>query len=200
LDHWNLRLLTVSYSKEDDVVLELFGRTDGGQSITVRYHGFKPYFYLVTPPSGIVSELKADSMVISVDDVELLHDGRKRKCARVTIKYPWLVPDYRKTYGSQCQVLAADIPFGHRFMYDLDLGGCIRVSGKEVQNSKYSTDLVVDAERIETIEPFKPPLKIFSFDIENSIRDKNILTICCAISDGETLTHESLVGDESASP
>ena len=81
-------------------------------------------------------------------------------------------------------------------MYDLDLGGCIRVSGKEVQNSKYSTDLVVDAERIETIEPFKPPLKIFSFDIENSIRDKNILTICCAISDGETLTHESLVGDE----
>jgi DNA polymerase I len=85
-------------------------------------------------------------------------------------------------------------------MYDLDLGGCIRVSGKEVQNSKYSTDLVVDAERIETIEPFKPPLKIFSFDIENSIRDKNILTICCAISDGETLTHESLVGDESASP
>lgn len=193
---WNVRLLTASYSKEDDVVIELFGRTDNGQSITVRYQGFKPYFYLVTPPSGIVSELKADAMVISVDEVELLHDGRNRKCAKVTIKYPWMVPDYRKTYGSQCQVLAADIPFHHRFMYDLDLGSCVRVSGEQIQHNKYTTDLVVDAKKLETIEPFKPNLKILSFDIENSIKNKNILTICCAISDGENMTHESLVGDE----
>lgn len=196
MGQWNVRLLTVSYSKEDDVVVELFGRTDNDQSIAIRYLGFKPYFYLVTPPSGIVSELKADSMVLSVDDVELFHEGRNRKCVRVTIKYPWMVPDYRKTYGSQCQVLAADIPFGHRFMYDLDLGSCIGVSGEQVQHSKYTTDLVVEASELETIEPFKPHLKIFSFDIENSIKNKNILTICCAISSGENITHESLVGDE----
>ena len=54
MGEWNVRLLTASYSKEDDVVVELFGRTDDDRSIAVRYHGFKPYFYLVTPPSGIV--------------------------------------------------------------------------------------------------------------------------------------------------
>ncbi len=196
MGEWNVRLLTASYSKEDEVIIELFGRTDDGRSIVVRYHGFKPYFYLVSPPSGIISELKADPMVISVEDVDLFHHEKSRKCAKVTISYPWLVPDYRKTYGSQCQVLAADIPFGHRFMYDLDLGGCIRVVGKEIQHSKYTTDLIVDAEELKTISPFMPDLKIFSFDIENSIKDKNILTICCAISEGDTITHESLVGDE----
>ncbi|MCK5309531.1 MAG: DNA polymerase II, partial [Thermoplasmata archaeon] len=178
MNSWNVRLLTVSYSKEDDVIVELFGRTDDNQSITVRYQGFKPYFYLVTPPSGIVSELKADSMVVSVDDVELFHEGRNRKCVKATIKYPWMVPDYRKTYGSQCQVLAADIPFHHRFMYDLDLGSCVQVTGEQIQHNKYTTELVVDAQSLETIEPFKPSLKILSFDIENSIKNKDILTIC----------------------
>ena len=196
MGEWDIRLLTASYSKEDEVVIELYGRTDKGESIVVRYHGFRPYFHLITPPSGIVAELKADPMVISVDEISLFHDGKDRKCAKVTIKYPWMVPDYRKTYGSQCQVLAADIPFGHRFMYDMDLGGCIRVKGEEIDNIKYTTDIVVEAQSLETIEPFKPDLKILSFDIENSIKTNEILTICCAISQDGEMTHESLVGDE----
>jgi len=195
---WNVRLLTVSYSKEDEVVVELYGRTDKNQSITVRYKGFKPYFFLVTPPSGIVSELKASDNVISVDDVELLHDGQMRRCKKITIKYPWMVPDYRKAYGSQCMVLAADIPFGHRFIYDFDLGGCIRVTGKKLDMEKYSTDLVVEASKFENVEPFKPQLKIMSFDLENSIKTNEILTICCAISNGEQIIYESLVGEERA--
>jgi DNA polymerase I len=195
---WNVRLLTASYSKEEDVVVELYGKTDKNQSITVRYKGFKPYFFLVTPPSGIVSELKASDNVISVEDVELLHDGQMRRCKKVTIKYPWLVPDYRKAYGSQCRILAADIPFGHRFIYDFDLGGCIRVTGKRLDMEKYSTDLVVEASKFENIEPFKPRLKIMSFDLENSIKTNEILTICCAISDGGDIAYESLAGDERA--
>lgn len=196
MTHWNVRLLTASYSKEDDVVVELYGKTDKNQSITVRYKGFKPYFFLVTPPSGIVSELKAKDDVISVEDVELLHDGQMRRCKKVTIKYPWLVPEYRKAYGSHCLVLAADIPFGHRFIYDFDLGGCIKVTGKKLDMEKYSTDIVVEASKFENIEPFKPQLKIMSFDLENSIKTNEILTICCAISDGDAITYESLVSDE----
>ena len=196
---WNVRLLTASYSREDEVVVELFGRTDKDQSITVRYRGFKPYFYLVTPPSGIVAELKASDNVISVEDAELLHDGQQRRCKKVTIKYPWLVPDYRKAYGSQCRVLAADIPFHHRFMYDLDLGGCVKVTGTKQEKGKYTTDLVVDATGFKNIDPFKPALKILSFDLENSIKTNEILTICCAISDGRGDTvFESLVGEERA--
>ncbi len=193
---WNVRLLTASYSKEDDVVVELYGRTDKNQSIAVRYRGFKPYFYLVAPPSGIVAELKANANVISVEDVQLLHDGQDRPCKKITIKYPWLVPDFRKAYGSQCRVLAADIPFHHRFMYDLDLGGCIRVTGKKQEQGKYTTDLVVEASGFKNIEPFKPCLKILSFDLENSIKTNEILTICCAVSDGSGIVYESLVGEE----
>ncbi|MDD4307342.1 MAG: DNA polymerase domain-containing protein [Thermoplasmata archaeon] len=193
---WNVRILTASYSREEEVVVELYGRTDKNQSITIRYLGFKPYFFLVTPPSGIVAELKASANVISVEDAELLHDGQMRRCKKVTIKYPWLVPDYRKAYGSQCRILAADIPFHHRFMYDLDLGGCVKVTGKKIENGKYSTDLVVEATGFKDIEPFKPPLKILSFDLENSIKTNEILTICCAISDGGEIVRESLVSDE----
>jgi len=189
-------LLTASYSREEDVVVELYGRTDKDQSITVRYRGFKPYFYLVAPPSGIVAELKANANVISIEDVQLFHDGQDRPCKKVTIKYPWLVPDFRKSYGSHCRVLAADIPFHHRFMYDMDLGGCVRVTGKKLEQGKYTTDLVVEASSFKNIEPFKPRLKILSFDLENSIKTNEILTICCAVSGGDAITYESLVGDE----
>ncbi|MDO9537291.1 MAG: DNA polymerase domain-containing protein [Thermoplasmata archaeon] len=193
---WNVRLLTASYSKEEDVVVEIYGKTDKNQSITVRYHGFKPYFFLVAPPSGIVAELKASDNVISVEDVELFHDGQDRCCKKVIIKYPWMVPDFRKAYASHCMVLAADIPFHHRFMYDLDLGGCVKVTGKKLEQGKYTTDLVVEASGFKNIDAFKPALKILSFDLENSIKTNEILTICCAISDGESIIHESLVGDE----
>ncbi|MFO7619281.1 MAG: DNA polymerase domain-containing protein [Thermoplasmata archaeon] len=193
---WNVRILTVSYSKEDDVVIEIFGRTDKDKSITVRCRGFKPYFYLVTPPSGIVSELKASDNVVSVEDATLFHDGRDRACKKVTIKYPWMVPDFRKAYASHCQVLAADIPFGHRFMYDMDLSGCVRVTGKKLDMDKYTTEVVVEASKFENIEPFKPKLKVLSFDLENSIKTNEILTICCAITQGGDIIHESLVGDE----
>ncbi|MFO7618518.1 MAG: DNA polymerase domain-containing protein [Thermoplasmata archaeon] len=193
---WNVRILAVSYTKEDDVVIEMFGRTDKGKSITVRYLGFKPYFFLVTPSSGIVAELKANANVISVEEVQLFHDGRDRACKKITIRYPWLVPDFRKAYGSHCRVLAADIPFHHRFMYDLDLGSCVRVTGKKVEIEKYTTELVVEASKFENIEPFKPAMKILSFDLENSIKTEEILTICCAISDGSDIIRESLVGDE----
>lgn len=193
---WNVRILTASYSKEEDVVVELYGRTDKNESITVRHKGFKPYFYLVAPPSGVVSELRARGDVISVEDVQLFHDGKDRPCKKVTIKYPWLVPDFRKAYASHCMVLAADIPFGHRFMYDLDLGACVRVTGKKVKMDKYTTTLVVEAESFADIEPFRPALRILSFDLENSIKTNEILTICCATSDGGEVRSDCLVGDE----
>jgi DNA polymerase I len=193
---WKVRLLTASYTKEGDVVLELFGRTDKNKSITVRYEGFKPYFFLVEPSSGVISGLKGDETVISVEDTELYQDGALRRCAKVTIKYPWMVPEYRKKYGTSTKVLAADIPFHHRFIYDLDLTSCVRVFGEELSDQNYTTDIAVRAERFENIEPFKPPLKVLSFDIENSIRTSEILTICCATSSGKRITRKSIVGDE----
>lgn len=192
---WDVRLLTASYSRED-VVVELFGRTDMDQSITVRYEGFKPYFYLVEPTSGLLSDLKRDEQILDVKEAELFHDGRNRKCVKVTIRHPWKVPEYRQKYGSSASVLAADIPFAHRFMYDMDLSACVRVHGEELKTDRYTTDLVVKAEKFENIEPFKPNLKILSFDVENSIKTNEIYTICCAISKGKKITKKAIASDE----
>lgn len=196
---WNVRLLTASYSRGNDVVIELYGRTDRGKSITVRYEGFKPYFYLVEPNTGAISELKSDDIVLGVEDVELFYDGVGRRCSKITIRYPWMVPDYRKRYSHHSRaVLAADIPFAHRFIYDFDLGGCFTVEGDVVDTEIYTTDIVVNARRFSKVDPFKPGLKILSFDIENSIQHKTIYTICGAISEPgkKKLKYFSLYGDE----
>ena len=195
---WKVRLLTASYSRMDDVTVELFGKTDDGRSITVRYRGFKPYFYLVEPPSGILADLRGDDIVLNVeDDIELFYNGGPRRCAKITIKYPWMVPDYRKRFGPPT-VLAADIPFHHRFIYDMDLGSCFEVIGEEVDGSNYTTDIVVEASEFKDTEAFKPDLKILSFDIENSIATKEIYTICYSLTGGgsDKITNHSLAGTE----
>ncbi len=194
---WNVRLLTASYQTEG-VVVELFGRTDKGKSITVRYQGFLPYFHLVEPSSGAVAELKRDDIVMAVEETKLWYDGNDRRCYKVTIKYPWMVPDYRKRFGppQSKAVLAADIPFHHRFIYDFDLASCFKVSGEKVDTGLYTTDIVVNAEKFENIEPFKPDLKILSFDIENSIQTSEIFTICCAVSKGKKIRRVSFADDE----
>lgn len=192
---WNVRLITASYSR-DGVVIELFGRTDKNKSITVRYEGFKPYFFIIEPTSGVTDALKHDEIVISVEEAELFHDGQVRRCEKVTMKYPWLVPEYRQKYATSTNVLAADIPFHHRFIYDMDLGSCFKVLGEEIKNDKYTTDIVVNAEKFENIEPFSPKLKILSFDIENSIQTNEIYTICCAITTGKRIKKISITDDE----
>jgi len=85
--------------------------------------------------------------------------------------------------------VACDIPFHLRFIYDYDLSSCVRISGDIEYDSKildkYSTDIVINAKEFEEILPFDIPLKIFSYDIENSIETGVIYCICCAIRDGD---------------
>jgi DNA polymerase I len=196
---WDLRLLTASYRREGPEelpVIQLFGRTPEGKSVVAEYWGFEPYFYCIEPSPELVAILQQDSEVRRLEPVELEVEGRKRRCFRVVLKHPWRTPEVRqrcKARGSE--ILAADIPFGQRFMFDLDLGACVRVHGEQVQGT-YTTDLVVRAERFENIEAFSPQLKIVSFDVEQSIRDGKILVVGLAWRvDGE-LRHRSLLGDE----
>ena len=195
--HWDIRLLTASYSREEDgVVVELYGKTRDGKSIVARYNGFKPYFYLVEPPSTILEKFSQDPEIYKMEEVELWHKGKIRKCVKVTLHSPWKTPRYRREALEFCDVLAADIPFHQRFIYDFDLGSCIRVYGEEGDKGKYTTELVVNADRFENIEDFKPPLKILSFDIENSMKNGRIFTIGIAIWENGEIRKESIEGDE----
>jgi DNA polymerase I len=205
LGQWDVRLLTVSYRRveDDQIAIEMYGKTRDGESITVRYVGFKPYFHVLEPTSDIVELLKKDPNVLEVRSIELFHKGSVHKAAEVVIKFPWMVPDFRNKLKTNFEILAADIPFHNRFIYDFDLGACVRVYGQESDKSNYTTDIVVkmdkvdDRPKFEDIPAFNPNLKILAFDLENSIKDNHIYTICYAIREhGKLSCAEPIFGDE----
>jgi len=132
LGSWNVRLLTASYRRveNDQLAIEMYGKTDDGRSITVRYIGFEPYFHLLRPTTSIIEELKKDPDVRRVESMELFHRGETLPALKIVVKFPWLGPDFRTRLKKNFDVLAADIPFHHRFIYDMDMGSCIRVQGE----------------------------------------------------------------------
>ncbi len=203
---YEVRILTASYRREppegpEDIqepVIQLFGRTRDGRSIAVEYSGFKPHFSIVEPSQSLRGLFGRDKQVAALEDVTLEVDGKPTPCLRVVLRQPWKTPEYRekaRSYGSM--PLEADIPFQHRFIYDKDLGAAVRVHGREVDSSgKYTTELFVVADGFEPCDPFRPALRILSFDIENSIRDGHIFCIGIAYRDNGVIRTSILTGEE----
>jgi DNA polymerase I len=198
---WDIRLIGASYKKmQDDLAIHLYGKTRDGKSVAAKYSGFEPYFFYVEPDSEslrkqIADMLENDDRVRRLEDAELLYKGEMRKCRRVVATFPWLVPDIRKTIMPSTVVLAADIPFHFRFVYDMDIGSCVRVIGEELEDKSYRTDVVVRAERFEPIKPFHPKLTILSFDVETSLKEPRIFCICCVVKRGDKLEGRHFPGD-----
>ena len=203
---FDVRIITASYRREpvdgpeepQVPVIQLFGRTREGKSIAVEYSGFKPYFFVVAPPQALRGAFARDKQVVSFEDVTLEVEGRLTPCARVTLRQPWKTPEYRekaRKFGST--PLEADIPFQHRFIYDMDLGAAVRVVGTPADPAgRYTTELFVVAERFEPCDPFRPALRILSFDIENSIRDGHIFCIGVAYREDGEIKTRILTGNE----
>jgi len=203
---FDVRIITASYRREpvdgpeepQVPVIQLFGRTREGKSIAVEYSGFKPYFFVIAPPQALRGAFARDKQVVSFEDVTLEVEGRLTPCARVTLRQPWKTPEYRekaRKFGST--PLEADIPFQHRFIYDMDLGAAVRIIGTPADPAgRYTTELFVVAERFEPCDPFRPALRILSFDIENSIRDGHIFCIGVAYREGGEIKTRILTGNE----
>jgi DNA polymerase I len=197
MENWDVRIFTGSYVVEDGrPVVELFGKTKEDRSITVRYKGFLPYFHVMGPKDEVKKILGEDPEILGVEDITLFHDGSDKAATKVTIRIPADVPRYRSKFIPQYKVMAADIPFQHRFIYDMDLGSCVRVFGDVVDSEHFTTDLVVEVAKFEDCEPFKPNLKIFSFDIENSMKDGHIFTICCVVKFKDEVKEIRIKGEE----
>ncbi|HZY70321.1 MAG TPA: DNA polymerase domain-containing protein [Thermoplasmata archaeon] len=192
----DLFLLAGSYrAVEDGVVLELYGRTREGESVVARYYGFRPYFVLSKPTEDDRKRLKEDPQVKEVTELETWVAGGTRPAIKVTVTNPWTVPEYRERYrksGDDASVLACDIPFVHRFLYDKGLGLTIHFEAEdeaEAVRDLYSVQRVVrvvhDAERdILPASAFRPRLTVLSFDIENAIKERTIFTICGVVTRG----------------
>src|SRR2546425_1255677 len=203
---YDVRIITASYRREPRngpeqaqlPVIQLFGRTRDGQSITIEYSGFQPYFFVVEPPQSLRGAFGRDSQVVKLEDVTLQFEGKPTPCARVVLRQPWKTPEYRekaRRYGST--PLEADIPFQHRFIYDMDLGAAVRVHGKEADPAgRYTTDLFLIADRFEACDPFRPALRVLSFDIENSITDGHIFCIGIAYREAGEIKTLVLQGSE----
>lgn len=198
-DSWDVRMLTASYRRDgpqEEPVIEIFGRTKDDRSITIEYWGFLPYFYCIEPTQALLSALLHDPEIVRIENVELEVAGAKRACGKVLMHHPWKTPEYRercRKFGSD--VLAADIPFAHRFIFDIDLPSCFRVFGESTKG-RYTTELVVKAERFESIEPFSPRLRILSFDIENTMKDPKLLCLGLAWREKGELKTDILSGSE----
>lgn len=195
---WDVRILCSSYSsKNNEAVIELYGKTREGKSITVLYRGFHTYFFIVDPAESLAAQMRKDPDVVEIIEDTLLVRGAPRPVLKVVIKYPWLMSDFTNRLRSKYQLLGTDIPFQDRFVYDMDLGSCVRICGKEVE-SDYRTDITAEMESAESIDSFDPGLKILSFDIENSIKHECLYTICTTVSDSEGIRDcDSAVGTES---
>ena len=196
MGRWDVRLLAATYRRveNDQLSIEMYGTCDDGRSITVRYTGFEPYFDVVEPTPAVLEQLRSDPDVRRLEEISIFYKGKLRPSAKVYVRFPWLVPDFRSRLRRDFDVLAADIPFHHRFLYDFDMHACIRVYGKEGVGEQ-RTDLIVDMEKVEgtnaphfeNLPPFNPDLKVLSFDVENAIKDGTILTICYVIREGGEL-------------
>ncbi|MCI4367834.1 MAG: DNA polymerase II, partial [Thermoplasmata archaeon] len=190
LETVDLFLLGGSYrALGNEVVVELYGKTRQGDSLVARYYGFQPYFVLTDPTDEVRARLKSEPQVLRVDEISTWLNGAAHAALKVTVQAPWTVPDFRERYrrpGDENSVLACDIPFIHRFLYDKGLGLTIQFEAEDESPEvarTYSTKRVVkvvtsDGKDIRATDPFRPPLTILSFDIENAIRERTIFTIC----------------------
>ncbi|TLZ86510.1 MAG: DNA polymerase II, partial [Methanobacteriota archaeon] len=108
---YDVRIITASYRREPRngpeqaqlPVIQLFGRTREGKSITIEYSGFQPYFFVVEPPQSLRGAFGRDSQVVKLEDVTLQFEGKPTPCARVVLRQPWKTPEYRekaRRYGS----------------------------------------------------------------------------------------------------
>ena len=150
-------------------IVYLYGTTKTGEAIAVRTPPLRPYFQVVEATEGIKKRLEKDDNVESIETEELWVDGGFRNCTRVYTKTPdnlYKLKEWLK--NNDLQLLAHDIPFHSRYLYDNDIGGCVSFEGSEVKNHNFTCKLI-EATSIKECSDFESDFKILSFDIENSI-------------------------------
>lgn len=195
---WDVRLISASYSSDSEGTpyIELFGKTRERRSITLAVYGFQPYFYIVDPLPATEDGLKEDDQVACLEHKQLEYKGTEHDTLKITLKSPWMVSSYKNRLMSNYRVLAGDIQYQDRYIYDTDMGSCIRATGEEC-DLPYDTDLVVKMTSFENIDSFDPRLRYLSFDIENSITEQTIYCICTKVEEnGEFTTPDPIYGDE----
>ena len=170
-----------------DPIIEITGRTSKGESIVMIERGFKPYLHISNPSENIREDLnvkKLEGRVLDIEEIELKKGLETHPALKVTVKSPSEVKPIRDKIIKEepgSRIYAADILFRLRYLYDNDMGSCIRIKGEPIDPDQWTADLVMELISFENIQPFNVDLIIMSFDIENSIKTGEIYMIGCVL-------------------
>jgi DNA polymerase I len=170
------QLLDCDYVQlEDKPVVRLFGKTLDGKTVCVFFEGFKPYFYVLPRERQKAVEFLRKSFPADVEAIEetsrylpIGFNTQKTQLLKVTLRNPARVPEVREAIPD-AQTFEADILFRYRFMADHGLNGMgwYRAHGSAIQTDIVTTQLKLNADRIEPVEiTADPKLRFLSFDIE----------------------------------
>jgi DNA polymerase I len=227
----DLRIISATYktTPEEDIVVEVYGKARDGRSVVLRDEirgadlAKRPYCFIINPGEGLAAALRSRREVLDVQEAPVFHRGEVRPALRVAVRIPKHVKQLRDEFGGRFEFAAADILFYLRYIYDLDLAACVRATGEiSPRRGDYSADVVMDVKRYEDVQAFSPPLRVLSFDLENSLKNintnkaeyipedaldedleseeffnKRILTVCAVVTEGpRTLASARLHGNE----
>lgn len=165
------------YDRSGYPVVQLFGVSDGGDSVICRVSGFRPYFY--ASAHDIISAAEAvRTLGLDVETVEryepIGYQSKPSKMLKIIAKDPKSVRELRervKEISSVKAVYETDILFKNRFLIDTGLGGMawVRVPEGERYEMRDRRRFIVDIP-MEKLAPedleSTAPLRFMTFDIE----------------------------------
>ena len=173
-----------TYDSEHKPLVQLFGTTPEGQSVTVKAAGFRPYFY-ARAAEGCLDKAADDLRALGLE-VELIerfepigYQKAPKKMLRITAVDPKEVRSLRERVRSLPGIRAVyetDILFKNRFLIDKSLGGMGWVEApapewtkrQDSGSTQWGRNLPpVDVGSIRPVErEGNAPLRFMSFDIE----------------------------------
>ena len=141
-------------SKSPSTVLELFGRSEQGESLCVLVHGLRPTFEIsplmawtegMEIPDHVnqrLANVREMDDVIDVTGPELkLTDLGQRPIWTVTVRQPFVVPSLRKALSKQSwQIYSGDIPFLNRLFLDQGIGMHLAVQGEIIDRREHQDE------------------------------------------------------------
>lgn len=192
-----IEIISTSYTiKDNEAIIELYGRSRDGKSIVALARGFRPYCYFKYNEVSTRQILREFEKNVRHELVELEHGLKQEKYVKLYTDIPATIPKIRNKYDKDTPFMSADILFPLRYIYDMGLGFYVEITGEPAPSGKYTVDAVW-VHTIKNCDSFQRRPTILSLDIETSILKNNILTICIVTRDhdGNSLNYK-LLGDE----
>ena len=164
-----------TYDSQKRPLVQLFGETEEGKSVTCRVAGFRPYFYAGVK-EGALDEVTQDliDMGLEVEPVDRFepigYQVVPKKMLRITTKDPKEVRSLRDRVRELPGVKAVyetDILFRNRFLIDRGLGGMGWAEAKLPEWVGSQEPPLINLDSLISIQhDANAPLRYMSFDIE----------------------------------